>query len=136
MLNILPRGVGREISNSLSRLCNGSKWGGPDIVVVQPHTVAERKEDKIAWQLLGEALIDGSAPGGVSLWTWLTGIHMKHSSLAAMVEWDTQCKLGSILFRKAPEQNLHRSSNDLFADILRIALKNLEHSLKLKNLEL
>lgn len=113
MLNILPTAVGREISNSLSCFCNGSKWDGPDIatVVVLPHTFSGRKTDKKkkhARQLLGEVLIDGDAPGSVSIWTWLTRSHMKHSSLAAIQEWDAHRELGSILFRKAPGERLHR----------------------------
>ncbi len=132
MLNILPRGVGREISNRLSRLRNGSIWGGLDIAVVmaQPHMLAGegRQKKKITWQLLGEALIDGNAPGSVSIWTWLTRSHMKHSSLAAIQERDAHRKLGSILFRKAPGEHLHRHSNYLFVAILRLTSTNLQHT--------
>lgn len=84
--------------------------------------VSGRRQAKIAWQLLGEALIDGDAPGSVSIWTWLTWSHTKHSSLAATQEWDAHRKLWQHFYLEAPGEHLHRHSNYLFAAIFKAHL--------------
>lgn len=66
-------------TNEVDRSDTGSKW-----------QKEVKKKKKKAWQLLGEAVIDGNASGSVSAWTWLSHRHTKHSSHAATENWDAQ----------------------------------------------
>lgn len=102
MLNIQPRGAGREISNSLNRLFKEGGvgiWGGLNI----PHFSGKRETKK-------KKNISLTAPGRgfdwwrhsreCSIWTWLTQRHTEHSSLAAMQEWDAHRKLWQHFYLK------------------------------------
>lgn len=124
-----PGGIGGETSESPNCLFNGSKWGGPDIVAVLPHTwVAQgrrRKEIRavggLTWQLLGEAMIDGDALGSVSIWTWLTLSRTEHLSLTAMQEeWGAHREQRQRFYLDRHLGNvLQRRSDYLFAAIFK-----------------
>lgn len=95
---VLPKGVlGKK--NFKTTFVIGANKVSP-ILLWHNRTQKQKTAGNIAWQLLGELLIDGNAPGSVSIWTWLTWSYAKHSSLADILERDAQCQPGSILFRK------------------------------------
>lgn len=85
--------------------------------------VSGRRQAKITWQLLGEASIDGDAPGSVSIWTRLTRSHTK--AFVTRCHAGVRCSpqaMAAFLFSEAPGEHLHRHSNYLFAAIFKAHL--------------
>lgn len=97
--------------------------------------VKKKKRGKKAWQLLGEAVIDGNASGSVSVWTWLSHRYTNHSSHAATQDWDAQLQARQHFYIERHLGNIFKSKTTSWLQLfLRCNSTDLTHCLKPKPL--